>query len=112
MPDSGPDGVALEADGTCSLEPGGDFLLDLFHHTTAEAVEAINASGHFRGSRWNVQGTRELKNVEYAYFTSLPKIASEQDLARIAMASSGCIGLLRTNATLEREAIVLVPAQS
>lgn len=100
-------GSTLEADGTCSLGPDGDFLLDLFHHTTKEAAEAISASGHFRGSRWNVQGTRELKNVEYAYFTSLPKIASEQDLAKIAMASSGRIYLLRTNATSTQEAIAI-----
>lgn len=99
--------VALVADGTCSLEADGDFLLNLFHHTSKEAVEAINESGHFRGSRWNVQGTRELKNVEYAYFTSLRKVASEEDLAKIAMASSGRIGLLPTNATSGRQAIVI-----
>lgn len=99
--------AALVADGTCTLEADGDFLLNLFHHTTKEAVEAINASGHFRGSRWNVQGTRELKNVEYAYFTSLQKIASERDLARIAMASSGRIGLLPTNAKSAREVIAI-----
>lgn len=100
-------GAALVADATCSVDSSGDFLLDVFHHTTDEAATAIKSSGYFRGSRWNVQGTRELKNVEYAYFTSLPKIASEGDLTKIAMASSGRIALLRTNATSEREAIAL-----
>lgn len=104
---SASDGAALTAAGTCSLDSSRDFILDLFHHTTEEAATAIKSSGHFRGSRWNVQGTRELKNVEYAYFTSLPKIASEEDLTKIAMASSGRIGLLRTNATSEREAIAI-----
>ena len=95
------------ADGTCTLKADGDLLLHLFHHTTSEFARAIAASGHFRGSRWNIQGTRELKNVEYAYFTSLPKIESEQDLAKIAMASSGRIGLLRTNAASMREAVAI-----
>ena len=97
--------LASSADGTCSLEPSGDFLLDLFHHTTHQAAEAIQATGHFRGSYWNVQGTRELKNVTYAYFTSLQRITSEQDLAKIAMASTGFIGLFKTNAASRKEAI-------
>lgn len=104
---SAPADLAQSADGTCSLEPSGDFLLDLFHHTTDHAAEAIQASGHFRGSYWNVQGTRELTNVAYAYFTSLQRIAAEQDLAKIAMASTGVIGLLKTNAASAKEAIPL-----
>lgn len=99
--------LARSADGTCSLEPSGDFRLDLFHHTTDQAAQAIQASGHFRGSFWNMQGTRELKNVAYAYFTSLQRITSEQDLAKIAMASTGFIGLLKTNAASVKEAIRL-----
>ena len=104
---SEPISLASEPGGACSLDADGDFRLNLFHHTTPEAAKAIKDSGHFRGSRWNVQGTRELSNVEYAYFTSLPKISAEADLARIAMASSGRIALLRTNATSEREAIAI-----
>lgn len=104
---SGPSDLAQTADGTCMLDSSGEVWLDLFHHTTNQAAEAIRASGHFRGSYWNVQGTRELKNVAYAYFTSLRRIASEEDLARVAMASSGYIGLLRTNAVSEKEAIPL-----
>lgn len=104
---SGPADLAQTADGTCSMDPTGDIRLDLFHHTTDQAAAAIRASGHFRGSYWNVQGTRELKNVAYAYFTSLQRIASEADLARIAMASVGHIGLLRTNAVSRRETIPL-----
>lgn len=100
-------GRAFVPDGTCSLGEDGDLVLNLFHHTTNDAVEAINSSGHFRGSRWNVQGTRELKNVEYAYFTSLPKISSDEDLTKIAMASSGRLHLLRTNAASTKEAIAI-----
>ena len=100
-------GSALVADGPCALMADGDLRLNLFHHTTSEFAAAISASGHFRGSRWNVQGTRELKNVEYAYFTSLPTIASEDDLAKIAMASSGRIDLLPTNAASTQEVIAI-----
>jgi len=103
----GPPDLAMSADGTCRLDPTGDVWLDLFHHTTKQAAEAIQISGHFRGSYWNVQGTRELKNVVYAYFTSLKRIASEEDLAKLAMASSGYISLVRTNAVSKRESIKL-----
>jgi hypothetical protein len=102
---SSPNGLLSDAAGSCSLMDDGDFLLTLFHHTTDAAAQAIGASGHFRGSSWNVQGTRELKNVAYAYFTSLPKIESEEDLAKIAMASDGRLILLPTNATSRRQAI-------
>lgn len=104
---SAPADFARSADGTCSLEPSGDFRLDLFHHTTDQAAQAIQASGHFRGSDWNMQGTRTLKNVAYAYFTSLQRITSEQDLAKIAMASTGFIRLLKTNAASAKEAVRL-----
>jgi len=104
---SGPPNLADHAVGTCSLQASGDFHLDLFHHTTNEAAEAIRKSGHFRGSAWNIQGTRELQNVAYAYFTSLSRVASEEDLAKIAMASSGFIGLRRTNAVSVSDAFQL-----
>ena len=104
---SAPADLARCAAGTCSLEPSGDFRLDLFHHTTDQAAQAIKSSGHFRGSYWNMQGTRELKNIAYAYFTSLQRITSEQDLVKIAMASTGFIGLLKTNAASAKEAIRL-----
>lgn len=104
---SAPADLTQSADGTCSIEPSGDFRLDLFHHTTHQAADAIQASAHFRGSYWNVQGTRALKNIAYAYFTSLQRISSEQDLAKIAMASTGFICLLKTNAVSRKEAIPL-----
>jgi hypothetical protein len=104
---SGPPNFAQYSDGTCSAEAGGDFLLELFHHTTDASAEAIRASAHFRGSAWNVQGTRKLKNVAYAYFTSVRRVSSEEDLKRIAMASSGYIALRKTNATSSSDVIRL-----
>lgn len=99
-----PDLAALAA-GTCTIGDDNDPLLDLFHHTTPEALEAIEKSGHFRASPWNVQGTKKLENVGYAYFTSLPSIRSESDLQRIAMASDEQIVLLPTNARSKTDAV-------
>lgn len=102
---AGPPNLAALAAGTCSIDPCGEVILDLFHHTTPDAVEAIRQSGNFRASRWNVQGNQELENVGYAYFTNLSAIRSDQDLMRIAMASDGKIRLLPTNAHSRRDAI-------
>lgn len=93
--------------GTCSVSDDFGISLDLFHHTLPDTVRAIQESGHFRPSAWNIQGTRELSNVGYAYFTSLPEIRSDRDLQAIAMASDGRIAFLPTNATSRREAVVI-----
>ena len=78
---------------------GGGIDIALFHHTTEETLALIHESGHVRGSAWNFQGTRELVNVTYAYFTSMSQITSEADLQNMAMASNGGIPLqLDTNA--------------
>ena len=71
----------------CGID--GAIDLRLFHHTTRGALTLIHSSGHVRGSAWNYQGTRELANVAYAYFTDLRRIRSEMDLQCIAMASRG-----------------------
>jgi hypothetical protein len=75
--------------GRALLRPDGGVNLRVFHHTTDSALGSIRSSGHVRGSPWNYQGTRQLTNVAYAYFTSLPRISSEAELQRIAMASGG-----------------------
>lgn len=77
--------------GRARSRADGGIDLRLFHHTTSDALSMIHASGQVRGSTWNYQGTRELTNVAYAYFTSLRSIATEMDLRRIAMASDGKI---------------------
>jgi hypothetical protein len=63
--------------------------IQLFHHTTKEAVDGIKASKEFRSSAWNIQGTKKLLNIAYLYLTSLPKIRCDDDLYEIAMSSSG-----------------------
>lgn len=80
--------------GRAHQRADGGFNLDLFHHTTPAALEAIRESGEVWGSAWNVRGNRKLENVAYAYLTSLPKITNDLDLRAIAMASDGVIYLL------------------
>lgn len=93
--------------GACVVTEAHDVLLDLFHHTSAESKQAIEASGHFRASSWNIQGTKKLQNVGYAYFTSLPEIRDDADLQRIAMSSDAFIYLMPTNGTALLDALQL-----
>ena len=93
--------------GTCVVTQVHDVLLDVFHHTTVEFKQAIETSGHFRASSWNVQGTKKLQNVGYAYFTSLPAIRDDADLQRIAMSSEAYIHFMPTNGTARSDAIAL-----
>lgn len=72
-------------------------LVGPVHHTTAKAAASIRSSQQFRGSSWNIQGNRNLKNVSYIYFTSLPRITGESDLQAIAIASNGVVELIPTS---------------
>ena len=84
--------------GHAHVRADGGIDVRLYHHTARETLRLIHDSRHVRGSSWNYQGTRELMNVSYAYFTSMRSVSTEADLQSIAMASSGRIGLrLDTN---------------
>ena len=93
----GPTSLKENATGTCSLDANRTIWLNLFHHTSADSAESIRRSGHFRGSRWNIQGNKRLTNVDYVYFTNLPAVTIREHLERIAMASDGVLRLLPTN---------------
>lgn len=80
--------------------------LQLFHHTLPNTQTLIENSQSYKGSWWNFQGTKELENINYAYFTSLDKIKYDQDLLAIAMASNGVTYLL-VDITLEPVAITV-----
>ena len=89
---------ATLAVGSARRSVGGGVDIALFHHTTEEAIALIHKSGHLQGSQWNFQGTRKLKNVAYAYFTSMNQVTCEADQQDMAMASNGRIALqLDTN---------------
>jgi hypothetical protein len=93
----GPRQITRSASGLCRPLSDGDFGLRLYHHTTPTSAGKIRASGELWSSPWNLAGTRELKNVAYTDFTSLPRIQSEEDLRRIAMASGGKVELQTTS---------------
>ena len=65
----------------------------LYHHTTIETKKLITESNFLLGSKWNFQGTKELKNVNFIYFTCINKIEKPKDLELIAMSSNGEIYL-------------------
>ena len=92
-----------EPTGRARKEETGELSVRVFHHTTPETRRKIRESGYLLGSRWNIQGTRELTNVEYVYLTTVPKIVGDEDLVKIAMASNGIVRLVPTNARSERD---------
>jgi len=98
-------GLSQHATGACQVDANSTPILPLYHHTTKEVVEVIKRSGHFIGSRWNIQGSKKLLNVDYVYFTTLPSIQSDQDLVEIAMASDGLVHFLPTNGTPPKDVV-------
>ena len=81
--------------------------LGVFHHTKPDTVTMIRTSGDLWSSSWNLQGTRQLVNVAYTYFTSLPRIVCEADLRRIAMASEGKLLLQTTSQRIVEDVLEL-----
>lgn len=74
------------------------FELALFHHTTSDGAKGIQDSSEIWSSPWNIQGTQELKNIAYGYFTCIPKIENVMHLVEVAMAENGQALFLPTNA--------------
>jgi hypothetical protein len=101
----GPANLNTVATGTCHIDEDYRIWLNLFHHTSSEAVVAIRESNNFYGSRWNIQGNKRLLNVEYVYFTSLSRVRNWKHLQKIAMASNGIIHLIPTNGIAPRDVI-------
>jgi hypothetical protein len=91
---TGVDNLPAYATGSSKRTEDGRVWLQLFHHTTPEFKNAILTSGHFRLSRWNIQGTKRLINVGYVYFTPLDRIIFDSDLKCVAMAADGEITML------------------
>lgn len=103
----GPRTIGRFATGHCRRLADDDFALQVFHHTSPASAAKIVASQSLWSSPWNLAGTRELKNVAYTYFTSLPTIRGEADLQRIAMAAGGKINLQTTSNRLLEEVLTL-----
>jgi len=79
--------------GRARVRSDGGIDLRLYHHTRKGTKPLILNSKHIMGSAWNFQGTKELANCGYAYFTSLDRIETDIDLQRIAMSGTGRIPL-------------------
>lgn len=91
---AGPADFGTRHSGDARRTPEGFFELRLFHHTSPATLPLIDASEHVRGSPWNLQGNKRLENVCYAYLTNRVAIASDEDLAAVAMATDRRFGLL------------------
>lgn len=85
------------------------FEVLLYHHTNAGAEQGIKASQELWSSPWNIQGSKKLENVGYCYFTSLPRIRSEQHLREVAMSTMGVAHFLPTNAPYSEEFASALP---
>lgn len=103
---TGPDTLIQQASGRASLQADGDFVLQLHHYTNGAAMAGIRRDANLRSSSWNLAGTRELANVSYCYFTTLPRVRNAEDLGRIAMATNGRLGLRTTSPTGEAEELL------
>lgn len=104
----GPRNLGRYKAGRARVRTDGGLDLRLYHHTRKETKPLILTSKHIRGSAWNFQGTKELVNCGYAYFTSLDRIENEIDLRRIAMSGTGRIPLrLDQSATNDPPDLVL-----
>ncbi|HNP31242.1 MAG TPA: hypothetical protein PKK23_19505 [Nitrospirales bacterium] len=83
------------ATGESRLNELGVPEVALYHHTSNATKPLIEESGHLRGSKWNIQGNKELLNVHYVYFTCLDQILTQEDLVQIAMAYDGKVHMIR-----------------
>jgi hypothetical protein len=68
----GPETLIQLASGRALPQADGDFALELHHYTNGAALASIRRDANLRSSSWNLAGTRELANVSYCYFTTLP----------------------------------------
>ena len=82
---------------------GNTFELALYHHTNAAGETGIKTSGEIWSSAWNIQGTTELKNIAYGYFTCIPRIDNVQHLHEVAMSDDGLTHFIPTNAPLDAQ---------
>lgn len=89
----GPENLLDFTTGKGKIIDGNPFI-QLYHHTLPKFKTLIEECSYFKCSAWNYQGTKELSNFAYCYFTSLPKIIRSNDLKMIAMASDGKVHLI------------------
>jgi hypothetical protein len=81
-----------------------DFVpfIKTYHHTTQIAYSKIIESSYLINSRWNIGGTKELRNIGYVYFTPLDKLKHNADLIQVAMSDKGFIYLVSNTGAIRR----------
>lgn len=94
-----PDDAGEHAIGKSEIDSDWNIEVELFHHTKPDIKQLIINSGKLLGSKWNIQGSRELEKSEHVYFTPLHEIKVNNDLQRIAMSHEERIELIRDNFT-------------
>ena len=80
-----PDEAGEYAIGLAEKDDSWNIRIELFHHTTYDTKQLILDSNKLLGSKWNIQGNKELKNSEHVYFTPLHEIKVNNDLERITI---------------------------
>lgn len=74
-----------------------DSLIKLYHHTSSSNRDLIIKGNTLNGSKWNMQGTNELKYTHYIYTTNIDSIDDSFDLLEIGMARHGTSVMLQTD---------------
>ena len=92
-----PEDIGDYSIGRAEIDSERNVYIELFHHTKPEIKELILQSKKLLGSKWNIQGSKELKNSEYVYFTPLHEIKVNNDLEKVAMSNESEIKLIRDN---------------
>ena len=102
------------ADGRWRSLDAGCLQVHLYHHTDKKGLEGIRDENFIRASRKNIDGSLQLQNIQYCYFTNIGTIRTTLDLQAIAMSDMGSIYLLPTNAPLDIQfaSRVKVPSQT
>ena len=65
--------------------------------TDSSNGEIIEKTEVLKPSKWNFQGTKELVNINFIYFTCIDRILKPGDLKQIAMSSDGKLLFLKDN---------------
>jgi hypothetical protein len=77
-------------------------FIKAYHHTSNDSANKIKDCGYLKNSKWNIGGTKELRNVGYVYFTPLNELKYNSDLVQIAMSENGSILLSTNNGGIRR----------
>lgn len=101
-----PENAGEHVIGSADIDAEYNIRLEIFHHTKPDIKKLILESSKLLGSKWNIQGSQELKKSEHVYFTPLHEIKMDRDLEKIAMSHEEEIKLIRDNFNLPQ---ILLP---